>query len=82
MEVLGILGRLAGRGIAPFLKHLIGPWILAKHDVQAEIATAAHSALTATFPGDKFNGALQLYAEQVLPFACCCNVDSISIYKD
>lgn len=68
VEVLGILSILAGRGIAPYLKHLLGPWMLARHDLQVEVATAAKTSLGATFPEERLKGALRLYSEQVRVF--------------
>ncbi len=65
MSILGLLSKLAGRGIVPFLKHLIGPWLMARHDLQSEVANSSKAGLAALFPDKKLEEALRLYSEQV-----------------
>lgn len=65
VEILGLLSGLVGRGLAPYLKHVLGPWIMARHDLQLEVSSTAKTALSDTFPDTKLQGALLLYSEQV-----------------
>lgn len=65
MSILGSLSKIAGRGIAPFLKHLVGPWLLARHDSQTDVGNSAKTGLAALFPDRKLDEALHFYADQV-----------------
>ena len=54
----------AGRGLAPSLKQLCGPWWAAQHDEHAETARRSSSAFQACFPGRKAREALQFCQPQ------------------
>ena len=76
MSVLGSLSKLAGRGVVPFLKHLVGPWLMARHDLQSEVANSAKLGLAAMFPDKKLEEAFYLYSEQV-SFVILCRKSRI-----
>lgn len=65
-ELTGMIGKGVGRDLAPFLVHLIGPWLLAQHDLQKEVAKTATEAMSAAFPGPKTQEALLFCSTQVL----------------
>ena len=61
-EAAAVLGTIAGgvgRGLAPFLPQVIGPWFLAQHDLQQEVARTARGAFGAAFPGTRLQHALK-----------------------
>ena len=67
-EAAAVLGTIAGgvgRGLAPFLPQVIGPWFMAQHDLQQEVARAARGAFEAAFPGKRLQDALTLFRTQV-----------------
>lgn len=81
MTVLASLSKLAGRGVVPFLKHLLGPWLMARHDLQSEVANSAKAGLTAVFPDKKLEEALLLYSEQVSFHMIESNMKTFFVYK-
>lgn len=62
--LLGIVCGGVGRRLAPFLKHFIGPWYMAQHDMQQEVAAAAKASMAAVFPGPKAQEALCFCRQQ------------------
>lgn len=71
---MGTLGKTASRGIAPFLKHILGPWFMLRHDLHGEVASTSQSTLEIVFPAEKLDGALQLFAEQVRNVKIYCSL--------
>jgi len=63
-SLLGVICKGVGRGLAPFLKHFIGPWYMAQHDLQPEVAAAAKASMAAVFPGSKAQEALSFCRPQ------------------
>lgn len=57
-QVMAAAALAAGRGIAPDLRSLVGPWWLARHDAYGEAAAAARLGFQAAFPGPKEREAL------------------------
>ncbi len=58
--LMGLLAGAAGRGLAPHLRGVMGPWYLAGFDPYGDVAAASRTALQDTFPGHKLRGALVL----------------------
>ncbi|MEW5314556.1 MAG: hypothetical protein WDW38_006042 [Sanguina aurantia] len=57
-----------GKALAPHLKSLMGPWLMATFDAYGEAAATARAGLTALFPGPKQRGALLHCRAEVLAF--------------
>ena len=64
--VLGAIAAGVGRSFAPYLKLLVGPWWMAQHDMQPEVARTAKAAFLRVFPGRKLQEALLFCQSQVL----------------
>ena len=54
-----------GRDLAPYLKQLLGPWLVAQCDPYAPAATAAKQAFNSAFPPAKQTNAL-VFCKQVI----------------
>lgn len=65
--MLGAAAAGIGRGLAPFLQHIIGLWFVAQHDLQPEVSREARNGMIAAFPGEKMLSALTLYQNQACP---------------
>jgi hypothetical protein len=50
---MGAFAAAAGRGLAPSVRAVVPPWLLAQHDPRAEVAAVARAAFEASFPGAK-----------------------------
>lgn len=56
--MLGVMAKVVGKGLAPYLKALAGSWWLAQFDLHAEAAAAARDAFQIAFSGPKQKEAL------------------------
>ncbi|MBN3289751.1 LTN1 ligase, partial [Polypterus senegalus] len=63
MEQLAIK---VGRSLAPFLKSIMGHWLLSQCDTYAPAASAANVAFQSAFPGSKQSGAIAFCKEEIL----------------
>ena len=64
-KLQSVLCQKAGKGLAPFLKQLMGPWLLQQHDLHPEVSKSAASGLTAVFPVPKLTNAITFCSSQV-----------------
>lgn len=62
---MAAVGTAVGRGLAPQLRGVIGPWYVAGFDPYPDAASAARRGLAAVFPGPKTTDVLT-YARCVL----------------
>ena len=63
--VNGVVTAGAGRGLAPTLKQIVGPWWLAQFDLYPDAARRSKAAFDTCFPGAKAREALLFCRAQV-----------------
>ena len=54
------------RNLAPFLKNVMGAWILSRNDTYPTVASAAHKSFNAAFPPDKQESAIVFCKQSVV----------------
>ena len=64
----GILMQAAGRNVAPYLKRLIGPWILLLNDSSRSCRTLASEALQKSIPQQKHLATWVFCKEEILSY--------------
>ncbi|XP_051781695.1 E3 ubiquitin-protein ligase listerin [Erpetoichthys calabaricus] len=65
-QALEQLAIKVGRSLAPFLKSIMGHWLLSQCDTYAPAASAANVAFQSAFPGSKQAGAIAFCKEEIL----------------
>lgn len=64
-NVMGTLAGCARRNLAPYLKSVMGAWMLSRCDTYPIVASAAHQAFSNAFPPNKQENAI-IFCKQVV----------------
>jgi hypothetical protein len=59
-----LVGRVK-RNLAPYLKSVMGAWILSRNDTFPTVASAAHKSFRAAFPPEKLENAIVFCKQSV-----------------
>lgn len=63
-----MVAKRTGKGIAPYLKQLIGPWFISQYDTYPPAASAAINSFNNTFPSGKIIDAIVHYQYEILAY--------------
>ena len=70
------------RNLAPYLKSLMGTWLVAQNDIYAPAASAAKSAFNAAFPPTKQTEALVFCKDEILSVSVCYVTKNVNFSTD